>query len=68
MGVKTFYAFLKEKWYALPFLPPCVSTVAKDGSGQLHRRKEPDGGTVEYLVWWLATRQNEAVHFWWFQF
>lgn len=40
----------------------------KDGSEQLHKRKKPEGGTVENLVWWLATRQNEAVHFWWFQF
>lgn len=54
---------LFSKKSGMPFLIclPSVSTLPKDGCGHLHKQKEPDGGTVEYLVWWLATRQNEAV-------
>lgn len=58
MGVKSSSAFSKE------------SGMANYSCGQMHKWKEPAGGTVEYKAWWLPIRQKEAVCVvpWWFQF
>lgn len=60
-----------DSWVlSLPVLFSKESGMANYSCGQMHKWKEPAGGTVEYKAWWLPIRQKEAVCVvpWWFQF